>query len=110
MSYSTGPSSWTEPTNENLAALADKYAGRSGDSESETIIRWDKSGHVSFWSCVGSHIANTVKRNPGSVIRFRDEGESVAMELNARPPHMILRNGNPKPMSESTKAKLRDKR
>jgi len=101
---------WITPTPENLAALAERHAGKSGDQEAETIVSWDKvTDHVSVWSNIGSHIANLVKRNPESILEFREYAGGVNLRVKGRPPWMIVRNGggNRKPMSDEAKAKMR---
>ncbi len=101
---------WTTPTPENLADLVERHAGKSGGPEAETIARWSKSdGCVSIWSCVGSHISNIVKRNPGAIRRFREDGGGVCLEVQGRPPWMLVSKAKGEPMSEEAKAALRER-
>ena len=85
---------WTTPTPENLAALVEKHSGLSGDSESETFVRWDRvTDCLHFWSCIGSHVAHVVRRNPDAVLRFKEDGLGVSMQLKGRPPWMVVAKG-----------------
>ena len=86
---------------DRIAGVIERNAGKSGDSEAETIVRWSKGGDVvHFWSCIGAHTANLLKRvAPESVLGLREDGTGVYVELDAkacRPPAMVAKHSGSK--------------
>lgn len=73
-------------TPEAIAALIDRYSGRSGGNDAETIITWSKGGTVTVWSTCGADIARILRRCGSGLLDFQEfdaGGGSIRMNFDA---------------------------
>jgi len=76
----------TPATPAHIAALIDRYSGRSGGNDAETIITWSKGDTVTVWSTCGADIARILRRCGSGLLDFREfdaGGGSIRMTFRA---------------------------